>query len=86
MSFSRMLILIIDIHQHHLYKTLRAGVGHTSICCSVQFLPWSPWEGLDSKLITWDFSKGRPYKIVDFGFGPRQLCEGICYCEVDFSR
>lgn len=23
--------------------------------------------GLDSKLITWDFSKGRPSKIVDFG-------------------
>ncbi|KAE8696478.1 Transducin/WD40 repeat-like superfamily protein isoform 2 [Hibiscus syriacus] len=23
--------------------------------------------GLDSKLITWDFSKGRPRKIVDFG-------------------
>ncbi|KAL4627188.1 hypothetical protein ACB092_05G150000 [Castanea dentata] len=23
-------------------------------------------RGLDSKLIMWDFSKGRPYKIVDF--------------------
>lgn len=23
--------------------------------------------GLDSKLVMWDFSKGRPYKIVDFG-------------------
>uniref|UniRef100_A0A5B7AZL6 Putative cellulose synthase A catalytic subunit 8 n=1 Tax=Davidia involucrata TaxID=16924 RepID=A0A5B7AZL6_DAVIN len=62
-------IKIIDIHQQCLYKTLRAG--HTSICSSVQFLPWRPWEvitgGLDSKLVIWDFSKGRPYKIVDFG-------------------
>lgn len=37
----------------------------------MQFLPWRPWEvitgGLDSKLIMWDFSKGRPYKIMDFG-------------------
>lgn len=23
--------------------------------------------GLDSKLVVWDFSKGRPKKIVDFG-------------------
>lgn len=23
--------------------------------------------GLDSKVVMWDFSKGRPYKIVDFG-------------------
>ncbi|KAM3748401.1 hypothetical protein ACB098_05G106200 [Castanea mollissima] len=64
-------VKIIDIHQHHLYKTLRAGAGHTSICSSVQFLPWRPWEvitgGLDSKLIMWNFSKGRPYKIMDFG-------------------
>ncbi|KAG8634572.1 WD repeat-containing protein 53 isoform X2 [Manihot esculenta] len=62
-------IKIIDMHQHCLYKTLRAG--HTSICSSVQFIPWRAWEvitgGLDSKLIIWDFSKGRPTKIVDFG-------------------
>ncbi|KAL5576956.1 hypothetical protein UlMin_018655 [Ulmus minor] len=62
-------VKIIDIRQQCLYKTLRAG--HTSICSSVQFLPWRPWEvisgGLDSKLVMWDFSKGRPYKIVDFG-------------------
>ncbi|PSS04852.1 WD repeat-containing protein [Actinidia chinensis var. chinensis] len=61
-------VKIIDIRQQCLYKTLRAG--HTSICSSVQFLPWRPWEvitaGLDSKLVMWDFSKGRPYKIVDF--------------------
>nr|XP_048323242.1 cellulose synthase A catalytic subunit 8 [UDP-forming] [Ziziphus jujuba var. spinosa] len=62
-------VKIIDIHQKCLYKTLRAG--HTSICSSLQFLPWRPWEvitgGLDSKLVMWDFSKGRPLKIVDFG-------------------
>nr|POE55810.1 hypothetical protein CFP56_43330 [Quercus suber] len=31
--------------------------------------------GLDSKLIMWDFSKGRPYKIVDFGI----LSSGVCF-------
>ncbi|KAG8482253.1 hypothetical protein CXB51_026966 [Gossypium anomalum] len=62
-------IKIIDIRQKRIFKTLRAG--HTSICSSVQFIPWRPWEivtgGLDSKFIIWDFSKGRPSKIVDFG-------------------
>ncbi|KAJ7968740.1 WD repeat-containing protein 53 [Quillaja saponaria] len=62
-------VKIIDIRQQCLYKSLRAG--HSSICSSVQFLPWRSWEvitgGLDSKLVMWDFSKGRPYKIVDFG-------------------
>ncbi|XP_027156624.1 cellulose synthase A catalytic subunit 8 [UDP-forming] [Coffea eugenioides] len=62
-------VKIIDIRQHCLYKTLRAG--HSSICSSVQFLSWRPWEvitgGLDSKLVLWDFSKGRPQKVIDFG-------------------
>ncbi|KAM7524900.1 hypothetical protein LguiA_014802 [Lonicera macranthoides] len=62
-------IKIIDLRQQSLYKTLRGG--HDSICSSVQFLPWRPWEvitgGLDSKLVMWDFSKGRPNKILDFG-------------------
>ncbi|KAL4627187.1 hypothetical protein ACB092_05G150000 [Castanea dentata] len=30
-------------------------------------------RGLDSKLIMWDFSKGRPYKIVDFVCSCRKL-------------
>ncbi|KAL3820254.1 hypothetical protein ACJIZ3_006159 [Penstemon smallii] len=64
-------VKIIDIHQRCLYKTLRAG--HNTICSSVQFLPWRSWEvitgGLDSKLVMWDFSKGRPNKIIDFGSG-----------------
>uniref|UniRef100_A0A2P2JI45 WD repeat-containing protein 53 n=3 Tax=Rhizophora mucronata TaxID=61149 RepID=A0A2P2JI45_RHIMU len=61
-------VKIIDVNQDCHYKTLRTG--HTSICSSAQFIPWRPWEvvtgGLDSKLILWDFSKGRPVKIVDF--------------------
>lgn len=62
-------VKIIDTRQQSLYKTLRAV--HTSICSTVQFLSWKPWTamtgGLDSKLATWDFSKGRAYKIVDYG-------------------
>nr|XP_016511296.1 PREDICTED: WD repeat-containing protein 53 [Nicotiana tabacum] len=62
-------VKIIDIRQSRMYKTLRAG--HTSICSSAQFIPWRPWEvitgGLDSKLVLWDFSKGRPQTIWDFG-------------------
>ncbi|KFK31526.1 hypothetical protein AALP_AA6G124000 [Arabis alpina] len=62
-------VKIIDIARKCLYKTLRAG--HTSICSTVQFIPWRPWEvitgGLDSKLVLWDFSKGRSQKIIDFG-------------------
>lgn len=62
-------VKIIDIRQHCPYKTLRSG--HSSICSTVQFLPWKPWEvitgGLDSKLVLWDFSKGHPQKMVDFG-------------------
>ncbi|CAA0817801.1 Transducin/WD40 repeat-like superfamily protein [Striga hermonthica] len=71
-------VKIIDIHQRCLYKTLRAG--HTSICSSVQFLPWRSWEvitgGFDSKLVMWDFSKGRANKTIDFGSenGSGQCC------------
>ncbi|XP_073154182.1 cellulose synthase A catalytic subunit 8 [UDP-forming] [Henckelia pumila] len=62
-------VKIIDIQQRCMFKTLRAG--HGSICSTVQFLPWKNWEvisgGLDSKLVMWDFSKGRPNKIMDMG-------------------
>ncbi|XP_075482567.1 uncharacterized protein LOC142522878 [Primulina tabacum] len=62
-------VKIIDIQQHCMFKTLRSG--HKSICSTVQFLPWKNWEvisgGLDSKLVLWDFSKGRPNKIMDMG-------------------
>ncbi|XVE51490.1 hypothetical protein DITRI_Ditri02bG0045300 [Diplodiscus trichospermus] len=74
-------IKIIDIRQQCIFKTLRAG--HTSICSSVQFIPWRPWEvitgGLDSKLITWDFSKGRPSKVVDFGLPDMNSNAGQCF-------
>ncbi|ESR62778.1 hypothetical protein CICLE_v10015641mg [Citrus x clementina] len=74
-------VKIIDIRQHCLYKTLRAG--HSSICSSVQFIPWKPWEvisgGLDSKLVMWDFSKGRPNKIVNFGLPENNGNSGQCY-------
>ncbi|KAG5136383.1 hypothetical protein JHK82_021114 [Glycine max] len=44
--------------------------GEVKICSTVEFLPWRSWEvisgGLDSMLMLWDFSKGRPYKVVDF--------------------
>ncbi|XP_020247388.1 LOW QUALITY PROTEIN: WD repeat-containing protein 53 [Asparagus officinalis] len=66
-------VKIIDTRQQCLYKTLR-GV-HSSICSSVQFLSWKSWSaitgGLDSKLAMWDFSRGRAYKVKDYG--------NICY-------
>ncbi|XP_044494916.1 WD repeat-containing protein 53 [Mangifera indica] len=62
-------VKIIDTRQHCLYKTLRSG--HSSICSTVQFVPWKPWDvitgGLDSKLVMWDFSRGHLLKIIDFG-------------------
>ncbi|XP_021907582.1 WD repeat-containing protein 53 [Carica papaya] len=75
-------VKIIDIHQHCIYKTLRAG--HASICSSVQFIPWRPWEvitgGFDSKLIMWDFSKGHPCKILDFGLPEMNGCSTAGQC------
>ncbi|XP_042454394.1 WD repeat-containing protein 53-like [Zingiber officinale] len=62
-------VKIIDTVHQSLYKTLRSV--HTSICSSVQFIPWKPWTaitgGLDMKLAIWDFSKGRPYNVIDYG-------------------
>ncbi|XP_072964322.1 uncharacterized protein [Typha angustifolia] len=62
-------VKIVDTHQKSLYKSLRAA--HTTICSAVQFIPWKPWTaitgGLDSKLIMWDFSKGRQLCVIDYG-------------------
>ncbi|XP_078431698.1 transducin/WD40 repeat-like superfamily protein, partial [Wolffia australiana] len=62
-------IKIIDVQQKSLYKTLRSV--HTNICSCVRFLSWRSWlaisGGLDCKLVLWDFSKGRPQNILDFG-------------------
>nr|XP_029121311.1 WD repeat-containing protein 53 isoform X3 [Elaeis guineensis] len=73
-------VKIIDTSQQCLYKTLRAV--HTSICSSVQFLSWKPWAaitgGLDSKLAMWDFSKGRPSNVIDYGMPE---VDGTVSCE-----
>ncbi|XP_068665624.1 uncharacterized protein [Aristolochia californica] len=41
------------------------------IFSSVQFLPWRPWEavtgGFDAKFVMWDFSRGRPLRVLDLG-------------------
>ncbi|XP_037412055.1 WD repeat-containing protein 53-like [Triticum dicoccoides] len=62
-------VKIVNIAQKCLYKRLREA--HTSICSSVQFIPWRPWTaitgGLDSKLAVWDFSKGRILFSIDYG-------------------
>ncbi|CAD5187920.1 unnamed protein product [Musa acuminata subsp. malaccensis] len=62
-------VKIIDSCQQSLYRTLR--MVHTSICSCVQFVPWKPWTaitgGLDLKLAIWDFSKGRPHNVIDYG-------------------
>ncbi|THU61103.1 hypothetical protein C4D60_Mb07t19750 [Musa balbisiana] len=58
-------VKIIDSCQQSLYRTLRM------ICSCVQFVPWKPWTaitgGLDLKLAIWDFSKGRPHNVIDYG-------------------
>ncbi|PNY02761.1 WD repeat-containing protein 53-like, partial [Trifolium pratense] len=45
--------------------------GEVKICSTVEFLPWRSWEvisgGLDSTLVLWEFSKARPYKVLNFG-------------------
>ncbi|KAL5228229.1 hypothetical protein ABZP36_016494 [Zizania latifolia] len=62
-------VKIINTIQKCMYKRLREA--HTSICSSVQFIPWRPWTaitgGLDSKLAVWDFSKGRTLFSIDYG-------------------
>ncbi|KQK03231.1 WD repeat-containing protein 53 [Brachypodium distachyon] len=62
-------VKIVNTMQKCLYKRLREA--HTSICSSVQFIPWRPWTaitgGLDSKLAVWDFSKGRTLFSIDYG-------------------
>ncbi|KAG2594990.1 hypothetical protein PVAP13_5KG035300 [Panicum virgatum] len=62
-------VKIVSTIQKCLYKRLREA--HTSICSTVQFIPWRPWTaitgGLDSKLAVWDFSKGRTLFSIDNG-------------------
>jgi WD40 repeat protein len=62
-------IKVINLQNHKLFKTLQ-GV-HSNICSSAVFHPRRPWEvvsgGLDSKIVKWDFSRGRPLHVVDLG-------------------
>ncbi|KAL6838795.1 hypothetical protein ACP4OV_031509 [Aristida adscensionis] len=61
-------VKIVNTMQKCLFKRLREA--HSSICSSVQFIPWKPWTaitgGLDSKLAAWDFSKGRKLFSIDY--------------------
>ncbi|KAG6419277.1 hypothetical protein SASPL_121493 [Salvia splendens] len=70
----------IACHPKSSFLAAADDAGDVKICSSVQFLPWRSWEvitgGLDSKLALWDFSKGRPNKIMDFGSGGNA---GQCY-------
>ncbi|EFJ09023.1 hypothetical protein SELMODRAFT_184954 [Selaginella moellendorffii] len=59
---------ILDLKNNRTFKTLR---GHTNICSAVQFHPLRPWElvtgGLDSKMIKWDFNRGKQLAALDLG-------------------
>ena len=57
-----------------LFKTLAGGKGgHENICSAVRFVGWRPWEllsgGLDSRILAWDFSKGRATSSLDMTVG-----------------
>ncbi|KAI5061031.1 hypothetical protein GOP47_0023536 [Adiantum capillus-veneris] len=79
-------IKVIDLENRKLQKTLR-GV-HTNICSTVQFHPHRPWElisgGLDSKIVKWDFNKGRPMKVFDEGIGAVQPGVSGQFCNPPF--
>lgn len=68
-------VKVIDVQNGKLYRTLR-GV-HTNICSAVQFHPQKPWEvvsgALDSKIVKWDFSKGKDLTSVDLVGGNANL-------------
>ncbi|KAL0305602.1 UNVERIFIED_CONTAM: hypothetical protein Sradi_5977500 [Sesamum radiatum] len=72
-SYSKDEINQIACHPKSSFLAAADDAGDVKICSSVQFLPWRSWEvitgGLDSKLVMWDFSRGRPNKIMDFGSG-----------------
>ena len=60
-------IKIIDVQSKKVFKSLRGK--HENICSTVQFRPTRPWEvvsgGLDSRVVSWDFSSGRALQEVD---------------------
>ena len=57
-------IAIVDIAAKSLVRTLKGG--HTNIASSVAFPKHKEWRvvsaGLDSQLLLWDYSSGRPLK------------------------
>jgi WD40 repeat protein len=59
-------IKVINLFDKRVHKTLRK---HTNICATVAFHPRRPWDlfsgGYDSKLIQWDFSRGRSVCVID---------------------
>ncbi|CAM6050438.1 unnamed protein product [Sphagnum compactum] len=72
-------IKVINLQNHKLFKTLQ-GV-HSNICSSAVFHPRRPWEvvsgGLDSKIVKWDFSRGRPLHVVDLASTANISNEGV---------
>lgn len=60
---------VIDIAAGTLVRTLKKG--HQNIASSVSFREHNPWEvvtgGLDSCIIRWDFSSGRPLRRWTLG-------------------
>lgn len=72
-------VKIIDLRSHKLFKTLQGA--HSNICSSVQFHSRRPWEvvtgGLDSKIVKWDFNRGRPLQVVDLAATAVTSNEGV---------
>lgn len=63
-------IAVIDIAAKSLIRTLKGG--HTNIASGVLFPKDREWQvlsgGLDSQLMLWDFSSGRPLKRCRIGY------------------
>ena len=59
-------VLDISTSKPKLYKTCRK---HDNICSSITFHPHRHWDmisgGLDCQVILWDYSRGRPYTILN---------------------
>lgn len=72
-------VKVVDIRTHKLFKTLQGA--HSNICSSVLFNTRRPWEvvtgGLDSKIVKWDFNRGRPLNVVDLAATAVTSSEGV---------
>lgn len=60
-------IKVIEVESGRLFKTLYNK--HDNICATVQFRSNRPWEvvsgGMDFKVVSWDFSSGRPLQDLN---------------------